>query len=153
MDSCSMFLQTAISSKASTTNFTFESFLPFINCSNMLFQITLRAKLVIQMSHLNCLFPSWSAATWVFKLPFCSKLALQMSHLNCFFPSWTVAICVFKWPLCPKLESHIWIVSFLCELLQWKKLNLLTFYHIQAGFLLNFWILMVDTSNYTFVQS
>ena len=60
------------------------------------------------MSHLNCLFPSWSAATWVFKLPFCSKLALQMSHLNCFFPSWTVAICVFKWPLCPKLQkSHL----------------------------------------------
>ena len=43
----------------------------------------------------------------IFKGYFSPKLVLQMSHLNCFFSSWTVSTCLLKVTFSTKLALQI----------------------------------------------
>ena len=56
---------------------------------------------------LQLLFCLWCKFTWAFKAFSVLLKKLQVSHVNCFFPSWASFLWVFKWLLSIKRELHI----------------------------------------------
>ena len=118
----------------------FFSMYSFITCLDL--------KSSLQMSHLNCFFPSWTVATCLFKLPLWLKFSSQMSHFFSFLHG------MFQNALMKCHKCHIWIFSFLHGFYQHVLSNICfdQTYHYKCHFLsFSSWFCSCDISLQVFI--
>ena len=92
---------------------------------NLHVNIQLIPKTLLQMSHSNVFFSSWTEDMWPFNSASSIKDVLQILHSNWFFPSWTVEMCnlMLQIMVCKTWSANtscVWLFLFM----NWRYVSL-----------------------------